>query len=246
MPKALTNLSVTALLLFFLSGCTTIYNPATQRREAILIDTPSEVALGISMDKQIEDELKVVDNPKLQNRLDIIGSRLAKMSDRLDLAYHFKIVKDDEFNAFAIPGGFIYVNSGLINAVNDDELAAVLGHELGHIAARHSVKRIQAQLGYQLIANIVLGVTGEQAVIRAVGISFDLVVLGYSRQDEFLADKLGVKYAKKAGYDPYGMVAFFRKLQEKNKPGIELVFLSSHPPVKERIERAEKEVSLEK
>ncbi|MCX5706362.1 MAG: M48 family metallopeptidase [Candidatus Omnitrophica bacterium] len=241
----LVNFIILSALLLLASGCTTIYNPATQRREMILINTENEIALGIDMDKQIRRELKVWDDPQMQKRLDEIGQKVATTSDRQDLKYNFKIVKDEEFNAFAIPGGFVYVNSGLIKAADDDELAAVVAHEIAHTAARHSVKRRQANLGYQLIMNIALGASGQQAVLQAVDISFNLVSLGYSRQDEFLADKLGVKYTYLSGYNPIGMVTFFQKLDKQKKPGITPpVFLSSHPPVKDRIERAKNEISL--
>lgn len=234
-----------SLLLF--SGCTTIYNPATERRETLLIDTKSEIALGADMDKQIDKELKILDDPKMQARLNAIGTKVAGASDRQDLTYSFKIVKDKEFNAFAIPGGFIYVNSGLINAANDNELACVLAHEIGHVAARHSVKRLQAVLGYQIIMNIALGASNQQSVFQAVDIAFNLVTLGYSRQDEFLADKLAVRYAKRAGFNPYGMVTFFEKLKresDKKGPTMQLVFLSSHPPIEERIKNVKEQIAL--
>lgn len=221
-----------------------MYNPATERNEFILINTESEVALGKDLDKQIKVDFTLLKDKGMQQRLDAIGKRVAAASDRQDLNYKFNIIKAADFNAFAVPGGFIYVNSGLIDAATDDELAAVLAHEVGHIAARHSVKRLQANMGYQLLANIALGGNAPQALAQAIGITYNVVALGFSRQDEFLADKLAVKYSRAAGYNPYGMVTFFRKLENNKKPGVELVFLSSHPPVKNRIERVEKEIAL--
>ncbi len=228
----------------FLSGCATLYNPATGRNELILIDTESEVALGKDLDRQIKKDFVILKEGILQERLNSIGGKVALRSDRQDLKYTFNIIKDDEFNAFAIPGGFIYVNSGLINAANDDELAAVLAHEIGHIAARHSVKRLQANMGYQILVSIALGKSGAESISEALGITYNIIALGFSRQDEFLADKLSVKYSKAAGFNPYGMVTFFRKLEGNKKSGVDLVFLSSHPPVKDRIERVEKEIAL--
>lgn len=232
------------ILILSLSGCATFYNPATEKNEFILIDTRSEIALGSDIDKQIRNDLVVLKDREMQSRLDSIGKKIAYASDRRDLNYKFGIIKDEQFNAFALPGGFIYVNSGLMNAASDDELAAVIAHEVGHIAARHSVKRMQANLGYQLLMNIALGKDGSQAVSQAVGITYNFIALGFSRQDEFLADKLAVKYSRAAGYNPYGMVTFFKKLEKDKKPGLELVFLSSHPPTKERIDRVEKEIAL--
>ncbi len=235
---------VVFILAISLNGCATFYNPATEKNEFILIDTRSEVALGSDIDRQIRNDLVVLKDLGMQSRVDRIGKRIAHVSDRSDLNYKFGIIKDEQFNAFALPGGFIYVNSGLINASSDDELAAVIAHEVGHIAARHSVKRLQANLGYQLLMNIALGRDGSQAISEAVGITYNFIALGFSRQDEFLADKLAVKYSRAAGYNPYGMVTFFKKLEKGKKPGLELVFLSSHPPTRERIERVEKEIAL--
>jgi len=238
-------LSFLAILLF--SGCTTIYNPATQKKETLLIDTESEVALGRDVDKQMQNKLKMIHDPQRQNRLNNIGARLSGVSDRVDLAYHFRIVNDDEFNAFALPGGFIYVNRGLMDAANDDELAGVIGHEIGHIAARHSVKKLQADLGYQIIMSIALGISGQQEIGKATDLAFNVVSLGYSRKDELLADKLAVKYARKADFDPHGMITFFKKLQreeEKKGGNFQLVFLSSHPKIEDRIKNIETEIRL--
>lgn len=237
------NLSVLFFTLILLSGCVTIYNPATERKEMLLIDTSSEIVLGQDLDRQLQKRLKMSNDPELLYRLDYIGNRVAGYSDRQDLTYHFRLVEDKEINAFATPGGFVYVNSGLMNKATDNELACVLGHEIGHIAARHSVKKLQASLGYQIIMDIALGVGGKKSIVQATDIVFGIVTLGYSRQDEFLADKLAVKYAKSAGFNPYGMITFFEKLkkeQEKGGPNFNLVFLSSHPPIEERI----KNVSL--
>jgi len=199
------------------------------------------------MDKQLQNKLKILLDSGMQARLNAIGSSVAGASDRQDLVYVFRIVKDKELNAFAIPGGFIYVNSGLIEAATDDELSCVLAHEIGHIAARHSVKRLQTVMGYQLIMGIALGISGQQAIGSAIDVVFNLVSKGYSRKDELLADKLSVRYSRRAGFNPYGMVTFFRKLEEAAKkagPNINLVFLSSHPPIEERIKKAEEEINL--
>lgn len=248
MPARLNTfrLILSALLLFLLSGCVTIYNPATQRKETLLIDTQNEVILGQNMDQQLRRELKILDNPDMQRRLDEIGKKVASVSDRRDLDYCFKIVKDKELNAFAIPGGFIYVNSGLLESANNDELAGVLAHEIGHVAARHSVKKLQVVLGYQILMSLVLGNSNQQTTAKAIDIVFNLTSLGYSRKDEFLADKLAVKYTRKAGFNPEGIVTFFRKLKkeaEKRGPNLNLVFLSSHPAIDERINKAEGEIA---
>jgi len=227
----------------FIGGCTTIYNPATGQRESFFIDSRMEASLGQDMAKQINSEMKLVNDPGLNQRVQKIGKKIAAVSDRQDVEYKFNIVEDRQFNAFALPGGIVYINSGLLEAANDDELAAVLGHEVGHIAARHSVKRLQAVLGYQIIASIALGGNQKPQVAQAVGVVFNVVTLGYGRKDEFLADKLGVKYAKYAGYNPNGMVTLLQKLKKESKEtGLNIVFLRSHPPVDERIKLAQLEI----
>ncbi len=241
---------ISKLILFVLSasllcGCVSFYNPATGRQETLLIDTKSEVALGQEMDKEVQREMKIYDDPNMQARLERIGSRVAAYSDRQDITYHFKVIKNKELNAFAVPGGFIYVHSGLMSVVSDDELACVLGHEIGHLAARHGVKRLQAVLGYQVIMGIVLGAGGKQPVSKAMDVFFNLISLGYSRQDETLADKLGVRYSKRAGFNPYAMITFFNRLKkEEEKQGTRrLDFLSSHPELDERIKNVQKEIA---
>lgn len=243
--KAASFIIAAGIILFF-SGCTTIYNPATGREETLLIDTKNEIALGQDMDAQLKKQLKLSVDLSLQNRLNDLGRRVAKVSDRQDVVYQFRVVADKELNAFALPGGFIYCNSGLLNKANDDELAAVVAHEVGHIAARHTVKRIQSILGYQIIMSIISGAGTEQNLMQATDIVFNLATLGYGREDELLADKLAVRYLKRAGFSPYAMVTLFGELKKEAQvkgANQKLIFLSSHPPIDERIKKVEKEIN---
>ncbi len=240
------NACAATLALFLLGGCVTVYNPATEKRESLLISTEGEVAIGRDMDKEIRKKYAVVDDYRTQARLNAIGRRVAAASDRQDVTYYFNAIQDKELNAFATPGGYVYVNSGLMEAANDDELACVLAHEIGHIAARHSVKKLQTVMGYQILMGIALGVSGQQTMGKAMDVVFDLVHLGYSRKDELLADKLSVRYARRAGFSPYAMVTFLKKLDTDSvsagthyKPA----FLSSHPQVQERIKYVESEIA---
>ncbi|MDP2938894.1 MAG: M48 family metallopeptidase [Candidatus Omnitrophota bacterium] len=236
---------IAILCCIFLYGCATVYNPATQKHEFILIDTKSEVSLGKSLSQQIAKEFKISDDLQLSNRLKKIANKIAEVSDRQDLEYHFFVIDDKELNAFAIPGGNVYVNTGILNAANDDELAAVVAHEVGHIAARHSVKKLQAVLGYQIVMSIALRGASSLDIANAVDVVFELITLGYSREDERLADKLAIKYTYKSGFNPKGMVTFLYKLDAEAKKkgrGYHLVFLSSHPPLEERIKNMNKEI----
>lgn len=225
-----------------ISGCATMYNPATEKKELIFITTPMEVALGQNTAMQAARQYSFIKDPKQLNKVTEIGEKLAKVSDRTDLKYHFALVEDNEINAFTMPGGYIYVNSGLLEMSTDDELACVIGHEIGHVAARHIAKKLQTQIGYDILMNIALKNASVKQMQQAIGITFNLVELGYSREDELLSDRLGVKYAYKAGYDPYAMISFLKKLKEKDKAEIGPVFLRSHPYASQRIQMMEKEI----
>jgi predicted Zn-dependent protease len=241
------NRYIAVSVLLFLCGCATVYNPATQRKEFIFIDTSQETAIGKLLYAQLGRELTLSKDKIQLDRLNLVGKNVAAVSDRLDLEYKFNVVKDKELNAFAIPGGYIFINSGLMDKATDDELACVIAHEIGHVAAKHSVKRLQISLGYALVINLALSQGKYVDAAQAVDIIYNVISLGYSREDERLSDRLAVKYAYRAGYHPEGMISFFKKLQEeslKSGKSQPFVFLSSHPPVEERIENIKKEISV--
>lgn len=227
---------------FLTPGCATSYNPATERKELVFITTPMEVALGQNTAMQVAKQYTFIKDPRQVNKITEIGEKLAKVSDRTDLKYHFAVVEDKEINAFTMPGAYIYINSGLIDMTTDDELACVIGHEIGHVAARHIAKKLQTQLGYDILMNIALRNASVRQMQQAIGVTFNLVELGYSREDELLSDRLGVKYAYKAGYNPYAMVSFLKKLNEKDKGDMGPIFLRSHPYTSNRIKMMEKEI----
>jgi len=229
-------------LCIFSNGCATIYNPATEKRELIFITTPMETALGKNTAMQVAKQYTFIKDPQQVNKVTEIGEKLAKVSDRTDLKYHFAVVEDKEINAFTLPGGYIYINSGLLAITNDDELACVIGHEIGHVAARHIAKKLQAQLGYDILMNIAVQNANVKQMQQAIDLTFNLAALGYSRKDELTSDRLGAKYAYKAGYDPYAMITFLKKLEGKDKGDLGPVFLRSHPYASERIKMMEKEI----
>lgn len=237
--------TMTAVCLAFLmlaaSGCVT--NPVTGEEQLRIISTSEEVAMGVRLDEQVRSQYKVVTGTAAADRVERIGRRIAAVSDRDDIEYHFALIAGDELNAFAAPGGFIYVTSELLNvAENDAELAAVIAHEVGHVAALHSVNQIQLHLGYRLLSALVFG-KDKETEAEAADVAFNtLIATGFSRRDEFQADELGVKYAAKAGYDPYGLANFFAKLQQREQEGIldkALEIVRSHPITSERRRRAE-------
>lgn len=246
--KKIFFISLVFILIASINGCATFYNPATGRNELIFISEEQEVEIGKGVANEVEKKYKLLDDQVKQDYLQGIGSRIAAVCDRPNLDYYFKIIDDETINAFAAPGGFIYMHKGLMDKLDEDEIAFVLGHEISHITARHSVKRIQANLGYQLIlalAFIGAGKGNENTVQAVADISntvFNLVVLGYSREDEYFADMLGVEYSKKAGFNPNGAVGALEKLRN-DKQTWHIYVLSTHPPLDERINRVKEHIS---
>lgn len=229
------------------SECRAEYNLATKEEEHLFFNTAREVKLGCSLAQKIETKYKVSKNAQVQERVDKIGQRLASICDRKDITYSFTVLESEKVNAFALPGGYVYVNAGLIEKTDsDDEIAGVLAHEVGHIVARHSVKRLQAALGYNLISILALVATKDVRFKRGVDLAFNQVMLGYSREDELLADRLAVKYVQRAGYDPQAVFTFLEKLKqiEKEAPLEPLMarYIRTHPYLPERIAAAKQEV----
>ncbi len=225
-----------------IAGCATVYNPVTGVMERTAYSTDDEIRLGETLDRQLKEDYKFSEDREVNRRVQEIGNRVAAQSGRDDLAYRFQTMETEEINAFAAPGGFVYVTTGLLEVVhNDDELAAVLGHEVGHIAARHAIKHAQSRMLFSIPASVIFSTSGEAAIERAVSAAFQLAQLSYSRKDELEADQLGMLYSRRAGYDPAGMVAFLQTLQrlEKEKPRLIIVPLSTHPPTSLRIEHAQ-------
>lgn len=229
------------ILPLFLSGCATVYNPATGAKEYIMIGTDQEVAIGGQVATEVETKYKLSQNAAQIERVNSIGRRIAAVSDRQDLKYHFKVLENKDVNALSTPGGYVYVNTGLLDKADDDELAVVIGHEVGHIAARHAVQAMQSQnlMSVGMIgASIFIKSDKKQQAMEWAGVALNLIMMGYSREDEFEADKLGVRYAYYAGFDPNGAVTFLEKLRQEDKDDKVLVYFRSHPLYSDRIAKA--------
>ncbi|NOX37498.1 MAG: M48 family metalloprotease [Calditrichaeota bacterium] len=224
--------------LAFLLGCAV--NPVTGKRELILLSEADEIQLGIQTDRQLVQMYGIYDDPELQLYIQQLGQKLAALSHRPHLDYQFKLTDTPVINAFAVPGGFVYITRGILAYLNSEaELAGVIGHEIGHIAARHSAKqytRIQlAQLG------LGLGAMLSEQFARFSGlaeIGLGLLFLKFSRDQEKQADELGVEYAARAGYDASEMANFFltldRMTPEEQKGGLPSWF-STHPNPRDRV-----------
>ncbi|MPM56607.1 Beta-barrel assembly-enhancing protease [bioreactor metagenome] len=207
--------------------------------EASLISKNQEISMGKDVAAQLEAKYGVVEDDDLQARVNNIGQRIVAVSDRQDLEYSFKVLNSDEVNAMAVPGGFIYVFKGLLDYMpSDDELAGVLGHEVGHIVKRHSVKQVEKQMALTLLTIIL---TKGQGFILADA-TMQALMAGYSRSDEREADEQGFTLTNKAGFNPYSMLITVSKLQDlsdaKGNPGFGL--FSTHPEPEVRIERVNK------
>jgi predicted Zn-dependent protease len=222
------------LIFFFLSVNSCVKDPITGRRDLMLMTESQEIAMGQQSDPEVAAFFGVYDDAKLQNFINEKGQAMAAVCQRPSLKYQFKIVDSPVVNAFAVPGGYVYFTRGIMAHLNNEaEFAGVLGHEIGHIAARHSAKQytksMLAQIG--LVAGSALSPTFAQyANLAQQGVG--LLFLKFGRDDESQADRLGVEYSSKVGYDAREMGYFFStldRLSTVNGAAEVPTFLSTHP-----------------
>lgn len=232
----------------FLSSCTT-YNSATRRNEFIFISTPQEISMGLEAHRELASKYKIVTATEEAIRLERIGQRIARVSDRRDMPYYFYLIESDEINAFTIPGGRIYFYTGLFRKLTDAQVAAVLAHELAHGSAKHTVKKFQAALGYNMVSSVVGRILETRAPgtasIASLGANTiaQLAMSAYGRQDEYEADRLGIKYLYLAGIDLNAMIETFYVLEKNTRKEYTPLILRSHPFIKDRIEAVKAEIN---
>ncbi len=207
-----------------------------------------EMALGKSLAQEVERSAKLIDDPVISEYINRVGQNLVRNSDA-KVPFTIKVIDSDAVNAFALPGGFFYVNSGLIlRADSEAEIAGVMAHEIAHVAARHATKRETKGQIAQLatIPLILLGPGGWAGYGLYQGLNFavPLTFLKFSRGDEAEADYLGLQYMYKAGYDPNAFVSFFEKIQaeEKRRPGTIPTVFNTHPPTADRVQKVQKAI----
>jgi hypothetical protein len=207
----------------------------------------SEIRMGKAYATQIEASLKMVTDPVINEYVNRVGQNLVRNSDA-KVPFTIKVVDSDVINAMALPGGFFYVNSGLILAAdNEAELAGVMAHEIAHVAARHTTRQLtRAQfINYASLPLIFVGGGIGLAAREAAGIGVPMTFLKFSRGFEAEADFLGIQYMYKAGYDPNEFVNFFEKIQaqEKKKPGSMAKVFADHPQTPDRITKSQEEIA---
>jgi predicted Zn-dependent protease len=224
-------------------------NPATGKKEISLMSEQQEIATGQQMDGEVIKEMGVYDDAELQRYVSDLGLRLAKISPRPNLPWKFTVVNQPAVNAFALPGGFIYITRGIMPFLGDEaELAGVLGHEIGHVTARHSAqqytKATGASIGMTLLSIFVPESRPFQSLTEtALGVLF----LKYGRDDENQADELGAQYAARAGWDPHGVAGMLSTLDrldaaQGSSKGVPN-WLSTHPAPANRVEHVQQVIA---
>ncbi|HWI19025.1 MAG TPA: M48 family metalloprotease [Vicinamibacterales bacterium] len=235
--------SVVALALALAGAAACATNPVTGKRQMTLLSEAEELAIGQQQDVEIRREMGVYDDPELQRYVNDIGQRIARTSHRPNLPWSFTVVDSPAINAFALPGGYIYLTRGLLAYLDDEsELAGVLGHEIGHVTARHAAqaytRQAQANVGLTILS-IFVPSTRPFADLGAAGLG--VLFLKHGREQELEADRLGVEYGAANGFDPTGVPRFLTTLarvaamSERGVPN----WLSTHPDPGSRVTKAE-------
>ncbi|NUQ92799.1 MAG: M48 family metalloprotease [Gemmatimonadaceae bacterium] len=206
------------------------------------ISQQQEVQMGQQYAQEINAQLPLVQDAELNRYINVLGDSISKLADSRNLDWHFYIVDSPEVNAFAVPGGYIYVNRGLIERTDRmDELAGAMGHEIGHVVKRHSVKQMEKQNAASLgvnVACVLTSVCNSQAAAAAINIGGAAVFAKFSREDEAEADQERIKNVVRAGISPEGMPSLFQKLldERRTKPDAVSGWFASHPMEEDRIQ----------
>lgn len=227
-----------------IAACAT--NPVTGSKDVVLLSESQEIALGKQNDPQIRQQYGVYNDPALQTYVQRVGEQLAAHSHRPNLVYRFTVLDSPEVNAFALPGGYIYITRGILAYLNSEaELAAVLGHEIGHVTARHSVRQYTAATATGIAIGILGGGQAGQQLLSVLG---NAILSGYGRDHELQADHLGAEYLARTNYDPEAMIGVMSVLKnqeeaekkraaaEGREPHIYHGVFASHPSADQRLQ----------
>ncbi len=235
------------IVLFVLAACAT--NPVTGKREFSLMSEAQEIQIGQEMDQQVRQQMGVYDDPQLQQYVERIGSNLAGLSQRPSLPWHFAVVDSPAVNALALPGGYIYITRGILPYLDSEaQLAGVLGHEIGHVTARHAAQQYTRATGGQLgLAALGIVVPAAQQFGQAAESALGVLFLKYGRDDEIQADGLGVDYASRGGWDPAGVPEMLTTLGRLDATATDRNgvpnWLSTHPQPADRVQRVQATVN---
>lgn len=221
-------------------------NPVTGGRNFVMMSEKEEIEIGKKTDPQIRAQYGPYDDAALQAYVQQIGEKLAAQSHRSELIYRFTVLDSDQVNAFALPGGYIYVTRGILAYLNSEaELAAVLGHEIGHVTARHSVRQYSAATATGLVIGLLGGGSAGQSAMNILG---SAILSGYGRDHELESDRLGAEYLARSGYDPNAMIDVVAVLKnqeeaekkraeaEKREPRVYHGVFASHPSADKRLQ----------
>lgn len=240
-------------ILLFVSGCLSSKTPYTQRTQLMLISPDEELKLSNNAVKEILQSEKLSSDKVATSRVETIGKKLADVSNRDDFKWEFYLVDKDVVNAFCLPGGKIFVYSGLMDIVDsDDELSVVIAHEIAHAIARHGAERLSIQQASSALKSIGLMIVGTQtqnaAYLSAFDMAFGLgttfgVALPYSRSHEYEADLIGLNLMYKAGYNIDFAITFWEKMQNISKDSPIFEFASTHPSNENRIQKLKEEIA---
>jgi predicted Zn-dependent protease len=226
MPGSLRNLLVPLFAAAGLAGCATL-------GQINIVSEEQELQMGAQFAAELETQLRFVHDAEVVGYVNNLGQLLARVSQRSNIPYTFHVVDTDEVNAFAVPGGYLYVHRGLIEAAaNEAELAGVLAHEIGHVVGRDSARQLSQQMGISVLAGIALGQDPNTVASLAAQIAATGALMSYSREMESEADQYGVQETYDAGIDPVGIATFFDKLvalRDGAEAGAVEHFFSSHP-----------------
>lgn len=215
---------------------------------ANIFSTSRELSMGAEFAYEIENQVELLDDEEWAEYVNAIGQKIVSVCDRQDIDYKFTIVDDTStVNAFALPGGYLYVYTGLLRmAENEAEVAGVLAHEVGHVVGKHSMKKLTSLYGYQFLLTLALGSNPGQMELLAGEILAGLGIVNYGRSNELESDDYAIKYLYALGYDPNGFVTFLEKLGQlrSSNPSFVEKIMSTHPEPSERIERARQAIAL--
>lgn len=225
----------------WLGGCATVTNPVTGERELTVMDERSEIAEGRKGHQQVLKEYPVYNNPQVQAYVNELGQRLAKQSHRQNLEWHFTVLDSPEINAFALPGGYVYVTRGIMAYLESEaDLAGVIGHEIGHVTARHGAQRATRQqtAGIGVLAANILGAVLESQGLKGAGSLVNQgsqglaagYIASYGRDQELQADKLGAEYLSRNHYDPKNMIDVITVLKNQERFAEDAARAAGRPP----------------